>query len=1515
MNSALAARRRPGALPGLATLVLLGLWAGLALGPGAPAVARAQPGAPVALAAADADPGLRRIAPGFDLWLRETLGRAGLTAEPTAQTGLAALPAAASRGAGRVVVPVLRAERGTLSIRLLVYAPDTREVLASAHARAPLDDLGPACREALDALLPALGASPVDVTPPLLGDLASASRALELRDRGETLRAWQAVGGRLSPVAMAVRESIADAARRGEGTPAERARVLAATGDTTGAWSLVGSTAQLELGKRRPAVPVLLAAAEVQLAHQNPRVALRYLDVALTHAPDDPDLQLALGRVRALQGDADAARHAFERAARLAPDDPRPWSQLAELDAGHSERTAAHHLELGVRTAVQLEPQRARRQLARAAQLDASLAARSAVALGDLESRLGRPAEAVAAYREATRAGVSDPAVHVAAARAHRALGDDDAAERSLRRAVKRAPDHVPAVVELGALLAETQRPDEARPLLERARRLGPDDDDRFALARGLRLVGSETQAYEVLVTGEPLDDPRLLREAAASQRALGDLAGARESLGRAIELEPTDPTLRDALAGVLEDAGEPAAADDARVVASRLAGEASAAGGDVSPASSAEVLADFDALVMGFAARVQGSGGLGVAHLGVREPRDWRTWLRRAVRPRSPDAEAIEAALARALDARFTLAPGPDGDGLDAWIDRLYAFDAQDSLSAEVIAGVNGVLGTDGIFVTRVIAHPGDHAAVACAPGTLGLETRLLRGDVPEYVQILAKVDCVSGGLDVWGRWNAAALGLYGLGLLLLARPVLRGWGAVVVRIRLPEKTKGFFSIHITRRSDQVQRQLIDKKTGREKLVARRRVPDLLRRFDRHMAGRETSFRWIPVRKAPYTVTVGGPLLDARGEEVIGHFLEEQKVRVQRGAPATLDFDFRPKECAVQVHVAESRAPAPGARVAVQGDPSSLRYARDGVAFLYVGKGEYTILVGGRDAVAACNVFIERLDAAVPLHVDLAEADAVFRGCPEAVEPFLVGDLATAADALARAGDANAAGRLRAELLERQGRSADAAREFEAAGDLEQAAELRASGEDLAGSASLFEQAGDPARAADAYRAAGSLADAARCYEEVYDYANALECWREVGDEERELALLEKLGEFMDAAEIARGRGEDDRAIANLQQVDHRHPSHGHACRLIAEMLSERGDHELAVAKFEEALSQVRVETASADVLESYANVLERAGRHEQALSAWEAVARRDACREGVSSRIQALRREIEQQAATAVAGAGREPSTVAVESRYELLEEIGRGGMGVVYKARDKRLGRVVALKRMPDNLRDHPTAVALFEREARAAAALNHQNIVTLFDAGEEDGNYFITMELLEGRALNEILVRHGRISVRDTARIGVQIAAGLQYAHDRRIVHRDIKTANLFFTNDQVVKIMDFGIAKSLEEVRRSTTVVGGTPYYMAPEQASGQPVDHRADLYAFGVTLFQLATGTLPFSEGDVTYLHVHEPPPDPREIDVGIPEPLAALVLRLLGKRPEERPESAAEVAAGLRAVLQELAG
>jgi serine/threonine-protein kinase len=249
----------------------------------------------------------------------------------------------------------------------------------------------------------------------------------------------------------------------------------------------------------------------------------------------------------------------------------------------------------------------------------------------------------------------------------------------------------------------------------------------------------------------------------------------------------------------------------------------------------------------------------------------------------------------------------------------------------------------------------------------------------------------------------------------------------------------------------------------------------------------------------------------------------------------------------------------------------------------------------------------------------------------------------------------------------------------------------------------------------------------------------------------------------------------------------------------------------------------------------------------------------------------------------------------------------------MGVVYEARDTRLDRVVALKRLPDTLEREPRYVELLLREARSAARLNHRNIVTVHDVDRAGGALFVTMELLEGASLEAILRERGRIAPRSVLWAAEQIVAGLGYAHDRGIVHRDVKPANLFVTRDRTVKLMDFGVAKIVEEARRKRTLIGGTPAYMAPEQATGEPVDGRADLYALGATLFELLTGRLPFAEGDPLHHHRATPPPDPRATTPEIPDALAELVLLLLRKRPDERPKCAAEVGTALARITAAL--
>lgn len=247
----------------------------------------------------------------------------------------------------------------------------------------------------------------------------------------------------------------------------------------------------------------------------------------------------------------------------------------------------------------------------------------------------------------------------------------------------------------------------------------------------------------------------------------------------------------------------------------------------------------------------------------------------------------------------------------------------------------------------------------------------------------------------------------------------------------------------------------------------------------------------------------------------------------------------------------------------------------------------------------------------------------------------------------------------------------------------------------------------------------------------------------------------------------------------------------------------------------------------------------------------------------------------------------------------RYEVIEEIARGGMGVVYKARDTVLNRIVAYKILSESLKNNSQAVEYFIREARAAARLNHVSIVTVFDAGHQQGEYYMAMEYVNGRTLKDYVARQGPFPEKLVRFLLMHACRGLQYAHDSDIIHRDIKGGNMMLTNEtKQLKIMDFGLAKVMTEVQRDAnenTRAVGTPFYMSPEQIMGDELDCRSDIYSLGVTFFELATGTVPFFKGDVTYHHVHTPPPSPRALNPTISEHLESIILQAMAKRPQDR--------------------
>jgi eukaryotic-like serine/threonine-protein kinase len=261
----------------------------------------------------------------------------------------------------------------------------------------------------------------------------------------------------------------------------------------------------------------------------------------------------------------------------------------------------------------------------------------------------------------------------------------------------------------------------------------------------------------------------------------------------------------------------------------------------------------------------------------------------------------------------------------------------------------------------------------------------------------------------------------------------------------------------------------------------------------------------------------------------------------------------------------------------------------------------------------------------------------------------------------------------------------------------------------------------------------------------------------------------------------------------------------------------------------------------------------------------------------------------------------------------RYQVLERIGRGAMGVVYRARDEAMGREVALKVLTADIEDDPDMRVRFLREAEAAARLSHPNIITIFDVGEEGERFFIVMELLRGATLKDFLKQPEAARIERRIDLMAQLAAGLGAAHNASVYHRDIKPGNVFVRADGLLKILDFGVARLASSSMTASGFIIGTPDYMSPEQARGAEVDARSDIFSLGGVFYFMLTGRKPFPASDLpTLFHQiqSDEPPPPIEIDA--PVELVEVIMKALAKKREARYQSCQELLADLN-VLRHL--
>jgi tetratricopeptide (TPR) repeat protein len=569
-----------------------------------------------------------------------------------------------------------------------------------------------------------------------------------------------------------------------------------------------------------------------------------------------------------------------------------------------------------------------------------------------------------------------------------------------------------------------------------------------------------------------------------------------------------------------------------------------------------------------------------------------------------------------------------------------------------------------------------------------------------------------------------------------------------------------------------------------------------------------------------------------------------------------------------------------------------------------------------------SCGLYQEAVEAfeAGGHHRESGQAYEDAGRSEEAAEAYLkAGVPFEAARVLEEEGELKRAAGLRAWAYLLRGERREALEHLERAEEYEEAAGLYEELGERHRAAEMYEKAGEYRKAGELFAEQESWVRAAECMARIEDWRKAAEYYGRAQDFSRQAEAYERAGDYYYAGENYYRRGLLDRAIQVLQQVSPKDEGFSKSSALLGKIFKEKGIFNLARESFHLAVENKEISRGNMDNYYQYAMCSEKLGEIEEAMNVYEKILLLDFHYQDVQERMNLLKQQrtlVDSRLEhvyedTQVGPETTSPQPVSVDRvvRYEIMDEVGRGGMGIVYRARDTILDRVVAYKVLPANLMDHPQALKNFFREAKSAAKLNHPNIVTVYDAGEEAGNYYIAMEYIDGETVKELLSREGRLPLKALLLIAGQVCRAMEYAHARKVVHRDIKSSNIMWTREKAVKLMDFGLAKVLEEVKGYQTIASGTPYYMSPEQTLGKDIDYRTDIYSLGVTMFEIATGRLPFATGDAAYHHVHTPPPEARSILPEIPDSLSQIILRCMQKEPADRFQSARELFDALKAV------
>ena len=499
------------------------------------------------------------------------------------------------------------------------------------------------------------------------------------------------------------------------------------------------------------------------------------------------------------------------------------------------------------------------------------------------------------------------------------------------------------------------------------------------------------------------------------------------------------------------------------------------------------------------------------------------------------------------------------------------------------------------------------------------------------------------------------------------------------------------------------------------------------------------------------------------------------------------------------------------------------------------------------------------------------------------------------------------------AEIYEKLGKSKKAfilrAEEALRFNNLVEAAEWYLKAEDFVMASELFERVDEYKKAAEIYYMSKNYSKAARNYLKISCDKDAVEMF-ELGGELRNAAdILFELDEYKKAGDYYEKCGDhykagysflkakdDERALFNFQKVKKSSSNYFDSIRQITNFFLKEKKPELVIYNLEKLLNEKTFIESDIDLYYNLGRAYEDLGSFEKASGIYKEILEKDYFFRDVQQKLEEVEGLIERYKLMKME---RSDAT----KRYKILSEVGGGGMGIVFRAEDLYLQRIVAIKVMNEKFAKDEIGLERFYTEARAVALLSHPNIVKVYDVGRMNKDHFISMEYIEGENLNTLMKSHKVFPIEQVVIITKKISKALFYAHEKGIIHRDIKPHNIMITKDHELKIMDFGIAsiKGKYNINEGESL-SGTPYYMSPEQIQRKKTDHRTDIYSTGVTLFHIITGDVPFKGKSIFFQHINYPVPSIKKIRPETPDILVEIVEKCMEKEPDDRYESAKDI-------------